>query len=70
MSIGSETLKTLASLGANLEVGPGYGSETLKTVVSIVVQKGAHITVDASKIGSEAAKTLARIGGKHITLKV
>lgn len=70
MALGSETLKTLAGLGVNLEVGPGYGSETLKSVVSIVVRKGAHITVDVSGLGSETAKTLARLGGRNITIKV
>lgn len=70
MSFGAETLKTLANLGVNLEVGPDFGAETLKTVVAISVSKGAHITVDASNLGAETAKTLARIGGKNLTLKI
>lgn len=69
MALGSETLKSLANLGVNLEVGPGYGSETLKSLVRIVVSKGAHITVDVSKVGSETAKALAILGGKNITIK-
>lgn len=70
MSIGSETLKILANSGVNLEVGPNFGAETLKTVVRLAVSQGAHITVDATQLGSETVKILASIGGKNLTLKV
>jgi hypothetical protein len=69
MAFGSETLKELANTGINLDIGPHYGSVTLTEVVKIVVSKGGHITVDASKIGSVSAKELALIGGKNLTLK-
>ncbi|MFG1172448.1 hypothetical protein AAFN90_02360 [Erwiniaceae bacterium CAU 1747] len=69
MTFTSDTLKTLACKGVNLDIGPHYTPDTLKTVVRTVVKKGAHITVDASKITSDTAKTLAHIGGKHLTLK-
>lgn len=69
MPFTSDTLKTLASKGVNLEIGPHYTSDTLKTVVRIVAEKGAHITIDATKLTSDTAKTLAGIGGKHLTLK-
>ncbi|CNE41536.1 hypothetical protein RSJ44_004600 [Yersinia enterocolitica] len=70
MAFTSDTLKTLANKGVNLEVGNNYTSDTLKEVVRIVASKGAHITVDASKITSDTAKTLADIGGKNLTLKI
>lgn len=69
MAFTSDTLKILAGKGVNLDIGPHYTSDTLKTVVRTVAAKGAHITVDASKITSDTAKILADIGGKHLTLK-
>ncbi|WP_338515729.1 hypothetical protein VRB80_13265 [Erwinia aphidicola] len=65
----SETLKKLANKGVNLDIGPHYTAATLTAVVNIVVEKGAHITVDATKITSSTAISLAEIGGKHLTLK-
>lgn len=69
MSFTSDNLKALAQKGVNLDIGPHYTSDTLKAVVRIVASKGAHITVDATKITSNSAKALADIGGKHLTLK-
>lgn len=69
MAISTDTLKKLASSGANLDVGHGYSSGTLKDVVRAVVAKGAHITVDGSALSSDTVKALAQLGGKNITIR-
>lgn len=70
MSIGALTLKELAALGVNLEIDGNYGALTLKEVVSIVVKKGGHVTINGQNLGALTLKELAALGGKNITLKV
>lgn len=63
-------IKDLIRLGCNVRITPGHAPTALKDYVRLAVQKGAHITIDATNIAPTVAKDLARLGGLNVTLIV
>lgn len=67
VSVGAQTAKELAMLGANLEIKEGLGAETIKELVMICKTKGTKIAIHTSCVGANSAKQIAMMGQDIVT---
>jgi hypothetical protein len=65
------TVLNVARSGANIELSEGANQAvaTLIEVVKIVVTTGAHATIDVGKHAPSTAEEIAKIGGRHVTVR-
>ncbi len=71
MALFLPTLEELARHGVHLDIGPDSGlfPSSLESLVRIAVQVDSHITIHSGNLFPQTLVDLAKIGGKHLTIR-
>ena len=72
MAVLPDTLKRIAESGANLVLTKESRvlSPTIEEIVGIAVSHGGHVTIDADLLLAPTLESVAKRGGKHVTIRV
>jgi hypothetical protein len=71
MSHAYDTVIAIARLGVNIELRAEarHAASTLIEVASTAAVTGAHAIIDVSGHAASTALEIARVGGKHVTIR-
>lgn len=72
MSISADSAKAIALMGVDMIITAesALSGDSVKSIVQIVKSKGRHITVHAGSRSSDTLKSIALMGGDHVTIAI